>query len=56
MTLRITGFSKYADWDGGPYLTRALGAAEAGKINAKMNPMRNLMEVVVRERVADLSF
>jgi hypothetical protein len=52
----ITGFSKYADWDGGPYLTRALGAAEAGKINAKMNPLRTLIEVVVRQRVADLSF
>ena len=52
----ITGFSKYADWDGGPYLTRALGAAEAAKINARMNSMRTLIEVVVRQRVADLSF
>ena len=52
----ITGFSKYADWDGGPYLTHAVGAAEAAKINAKMNGMRTLIEVIVRQRVADLSF
>jgi len=52
----ITGYSKFGDWDGGPYLTKALGADAANRINAKMNGMRTLIEVVVRTRNADLSF
>ena len=51
-----TGYAKYADLDGGPVLTKQLGADGAAKVNAKFAPFRTLVEVVVRRRVEDLSF
>jgi hypothetical protein len=51
-----TGYAKYADLDGGPLITKQLGADGAAKVNAKFNGIRTLVEVVVRSRVADLSF
>ena len=51
-----TGYAKYADLDGGAFLTKQLGADGAAKINAKFTGIRTLVEVVVRSRVADLSF
>ena len=51
-----TGYAKYADLDGGPFLVKQLGADGAAKVNAKFNGIRTIVEVVVRSRVADLSF
>jgi len=51
-----TGYAKYADLDGGPFLAKQLGTEGAAKVNAKFNGIRTLVEVVVRSRVADLSF
>jgi hypothetical protein len=51
-----TGYAKYADLDAGPFLAKQLGADAAAKLNAKFAPLRTLVEVVVRSRVADLSF
>jgi len=51
-----TGYAKYADMDGGPFLVKQLGEDGAAKLNAKFAPIRTLIEVVVRKRVADLSF
>jgi hypothetical protein len=51
-----TLYSKYADLDGGPFLTKQLGQDAAGRINAKFTGIRTMVEVVVRFRVADLSF
>lgn len=51
-----TGYQKYAQMDGGPFLTQQLGADAAAKLNAKFAPFRTLVEVVVRHRVDDLSW
>lgn len=51
-----TGIAKYADLDGGPFLTKQLGAEGAAKLNAKFTGIRTLVEVVVRSRVPELSF
>ena len=51
-----TGYSKMADLDGGPFLVKQLGQDGANKINAKFAGIRTLIDVVVRNRVADLSF
>jgi hypothetical protein len=51
-----TGYNKYADMNGGGFLAQKLGQAEANRINAKFAGIRTLVEVVVRQRVADLSF
>jgi hypothetical protein len=45
-----------ADLDGGPFLVKQLGQDGANKINAKFAGIRTLIEVIVRNRVADLSF
>lgn len=52
----VIGQAKYADLDGGTVLVKQLGQEGADKVNAKFNGMRNLIEVVVRRRVPDLSF
>jgi hypothetical protein len=51
-----TGYAKFADWGGGPFLTKAVGQAAADKINAKFTGTRVLVEVVARRRVPELSF
>jgi hypothetical protein len=51
-----TGYQKYAQMDGGPFLTQQLGADGAAKLNAKFAPFRTTVDVVVRHRVDDLSF
>jgi hypothetical protein len=51
-----TGLSKYADLDGGAFLTKQLGQEAANRINAKFAGIRTLIEVVVRSRVDELSF
>ena len=51
-----TGYSKFADLDGGPFLVKQLGQEAANRVNAKFTGIRTLIEVVVRTRVADLSF
>jgi len=52
----VTGYSKMADLDGGTFMTKQLGADGAAKVNAKFTGIRTLIEVLVRRRVADLSF
>jgi len=42
--------------NGGPFLVQKLGQADADRISAKFAGIRTLVEVVVRQRVADLSF
>jgi hypothetical protein len=51
-----TGYAKYADMNGGPFLVQQLGQAGADKVNAKFAGIRTTVEVVVRRRVPDLSF
>jgi hypothetical protein len=51
-----TGYQKYAQMDGGPFLTQQLGADAAANLNAKFASFRTLIEVVVRHRVDDLSW
>lgn len=51
-----TVYSKYADLEGGPVLTKALGAEGAAKVLAKLSGVANLVEQIVRNRVDDLSF
>lgn len=51
-----TVISKFADLDGGPFLTKRLGQDGAAKVNAKFVGIRTLIEVYVRSRVDDLSF
>lgn len=53
---QTTGYQKYADMNGGPFLTQQIGAAGAAQLNAKFTGVRNMIEVVVRRRIADLSF
>jgi hypothetical protein len=52
----VTGYSKMADLQGGAFLVQQLGQAGADKITAKFAGIRTLVEVVVRRRVAELSF
>jgi hypothetical protein len=54
--IMVTGYQKYAQMDGGPFLTQQLGADGAAKLNAKFAPFRTTIEVLVRHRVDDLSF
>jgi len=51
-----TGYMKMGDWDGHPFLWKAVGQEAANKINAKFAGTRTLMEVIVRRRVPELSF
>lgn len=51
-----TVYTKFADMDGGPFLTRQLGQDGAAKVNAKFAGIRNLIDVYVRVRVPELSF
>jgi len=51
-----TVITKYADLDGGPFLTKQLGQDGAAKVNAKFLGIRTLMDVYVRTKVDDLSF
>jgi len=51
-----TGYAKWADLDGGPFLVKQLGADGAAKVNAKFAGIRTLIEVVAWSPVADLSF
>jgi len=52
----ITYADKYADLDGGPSLNRILGQEAAAKVLAKADPLRTLVQRVVRIRVEELSF
>lgn len=47
---------KYADLDGGPPLIRILGQEAAAKVAAKGDPLRTVVQSVVRIRVDELSF
>ena len=49
-------YKKYADLDGGPMFTKLAGQDAVTKINAKFVGVRTPIDVVVRSRVADLSF
>jgi hypothetical protein len=51
-----TGYAKYADINGGPFLVQQLGQAGADKVNAKFTGIRTTIEVGVKRRVPDLSF
>jgi len=46
--IMVTGYQKYAQMDGGPFLTQQLGADGAAKLNAKFAPFRTTIEVLVR--------
>jgi hypothetical protein len=52
----VTYYSKFADLDGGSFLTKQLGQEGALKLNAKFAGVRTLVEVVTRRRVDELSF
>jgi hypothetical protein len=52
----VTGYAKFADMNGGPFLTQQLGEAAAAKVNAKFAGIRTTIEVVTRRRLPDLSF
>jgi hypothetical protein len=51
-----TGYAKFADLDGGPVQVKQLGQEGADKVNAKFAGIRNVVEIVTRRRLADLSF
>jgi hypothetical protein len=51
-----TAYTKFADMEGGTFLTQQLGAAGAASLNAKFAGIRNVVEVVVRKKVPELSF
>ena len=51
-----TAYAKFADMEGGPFIMQQLGREGADKLNAKFNGIRNMVDVVVRRKVADLSF
>ena len=53
---QVTGYAKFADMNAGPFLTQQLGAAGAAQLNANFTGIRNQIEVIVRRRIADLSF
>jgi hypothetical protein len=51
-----TYYKTFADWGGGPFLTKQLGQEASNKIGAKFAGIRTLIEVTTRRRVDDLSF
>lgn len=51
-----TAYTKFADMEGGPFLTQKLGADAATRLNAKFIGIRTQIEVIARRKVADLSF
>ena len=51
-----TSLTKVADLEGGPFMTKQLGAEGAAKVNAKFVGVRTLVEVILRRRVADMSW
>jgi hypothetical protein len=51
-----TPYAKYADLDTGSPILRELGPDGAAKLGAKLTPITTVIENVVRNRVADLSF
>jgi hypothetical protein len=51
-----THYAKFADIDGGSPLLAALGAEGNAKVLAKGAPLATTKQVVVRRRIADLSF
>jgi len=51
-----TVYTKFADMDGGPFMTKQLGREGADKLNAKFAGIRNVIDVYVRVRVPELSF
>src|SRR5258708_21147778 len=51
-----TGYPKYANMNGGPFLVQHLGQAGAAKVNPKSPRLRTTVEVVARRRVPHLSF
>jgi len=51
-----TAYAKFADMDGGPFVTKQLGTEGAAKLNAKFVGIRTLIDVAVRVRVPELSF
>jgi hypothetical protein len=51
-----TVYTKLADMEGGPFLTQQLGREGAERLNAKFVGVRNVVEVVVRRKIAELSF
>jgi hypothetical protein len=52
----VTYYAKFADMDGGPFLTKQLGQEAANKLNARFTGIRTMVEVVTRKRVDELSF
>ena len=48
--------NKFADVEGGPTLTRLLGAEAAAKLTLKLSGLSTTVETLLRRRVADLSF
>ena len=51
-----SGFTKYAEIDGGSPLVKQLGPDGAARLLAKFAAISTVIEQVVRTRVADLSF
>jgi hypothetical protein len=51
-----TYYNKFADLDGGNPVALALGAAAAAPIGAKGAALATNVQVIIRRRVADLSF
>ncbi|MGQ0767394.1 MAG: hypothetical protein ACT4OZ_17225 [Gemmatimonadota bacterium] len=51
-----TQYAKFADLDGGNPVMRAAGQEEAARINAKGALLATTVQVMVRRRLADLSF
>ncbi len=52
----VTYYANFAGIDGGDPLVQALGQEAAAKINAKSGEFSTASQVVVRRRIADLSF
>ena len=50
------GYAKYAEMDGGSPIVKALGEEGAARVLGKFTGVATLVEQVVRNRVADLSF
>ncbi len=52
----VTYYANFAGLDGGDPLVQALGQEAAGRINAKSGELSTATQVIVRRRIADLSF
>ena len=52
----VTYYDKFADLDAGDPLVQVLGAAPAQAINAKSTQFATNTQVIIRRRVADLSY